>query len=148
MKNKSALIFIDGTICDDRHRLSLYGTEEFYSENNIMNDQPVAGSVDFVRELSEGYNIIYIGARPDSVFSLTQKWLMMNGFPDGKIFLAAEQSERINIAESVLMNENIVLGIGDRWDDNQLHLILGCKSVIVEEYLGDFDFCKKYISDL
>lgn len=29
MKNKSALIFIDGTICDDRHRVSLYGTMAF-----------------------------------------------------------------------------------------------------------------------
>lgn len=61
------------------------------------------------------------------------------------MFLATEQSMRIKIAESILLNENIVLGIGDRWDDNQLHLILGCKSVIVKEYQGDFEFIKKYI---
>ena len=91
------------------------------------------------------YRIIYIGARPESILSITQKWLDRNGFPDGKVYLAAEQSERIRIAESVLADENIVLGIGDRWDDNQLHLILGCKSVIVKEYEGDFEYIKRYI---
>lgn len=145
MKNESALIFIDGTICDDRHRFNMYGTAEFYAEENVMNDKPVADSVRFISELAERYSIIYIGARPESMLSTTYKWLDINGFPKGKVFLAIEQSERIKIAESVLADENIVLGIGDRWDDNQLHLILGCKSVIVKEYQGDFEFIKNYI---
>ena len=145
LKDESVLVFIDGTICDDRHRIHLFGTAEFYSEENLMNDEPVAGSVRFLNELAERYRIIYIGARPESILSITQKWLDRNGFPDGKVYLAAEQSERIRIAESVLADENIVLGIGDRWDDNQLHLILGCKSVIVKEYEGDFEYIKRYI---
>lgn len=45
----------------------------------------------------------------------------MNGFPKGEVFLATEQSERIKIAEFVLADENVVLGIGDRWHDNQLY---------------------------
>lgn len=143
-KNQSVLIFIDGTICDDRHRINLYGTAEFYSEENVIKDKPVVNSVKFTNELAERYNITYIGARPESMLAITHKWLYMNGFPKGKVFLAAEQSERIKIAESVLADENIVLGIGDRWDDNQLHLILGCRSIIVEEYRADFDFVKKY----
>ena len=145
MKNESALIFIDGTICDDRHRINLYGTAEFYAEDDVMNDKPVADSDRFVRELAEKYRIIYIGARPESMLSITHKWLDINGFPEGKVLLANEQSDRIKIAESVLSDENIVLGIGDRWDDNQLHLILGCKSFIVKEYQGDFEFIKRYI---
>ncbi|MBD5473324.1 MAG: hypothetical protein HDR20_10690 [Lachnospiraceae bacterium] len=145
MKNESVLIFIDGTICDDRHRINLYGTDEFYSEENVLNDKPVADSVKFTNELAERYDIIYIGARPENMLSITYKWLDMHGFPKGKVFLATEQSERIKIVESILVNENIILGIGDRWDDNQLHLILGCKSVIVKEYQGDFEFIKKYI---
>lgn len=146
VKKESALIFIDGTICDDRHRINLYGTEDFFNEENVMNDKPVLGSVKFVNELAQRYNIIYIGARPKESISIIQKWLYANGFPDGKVFLTAEQSVSINIAESILLNENIVLGIGDRWDDNQLHLILGCKSIIVREYRGDFDFIKRYVS--
>lgn len=146
MKNESALIFIDGTICDDRHRIGLYGTAGFSSEGNVMKDKPVAGSAAFINELAEKYRILYIGARPESMLSITQEWLAVNGFPEGKVYLASEQRERIKMAESVLADENIVLGIGDRWDDNQLHLMLGCKSVIVKEYQGDFGFVKKYIA--
>lgn len=145
MKTESVLIFIDGTICDDRHRVNLYGTADFYKEENVMKDKPVPGSVKFVNELAQRYKIIYIGARPEDIHSITQKWIQINGFPEGKVFLATEQSMRIKIAESILLNENIILGIGDRWDDNQLHLILGCKSVIVKEYQGDFESIKKYI---
>ena len=146
MNNESVLIFLDGTICDDRHRINLYGTAEFYAEKNVMKDKPVEGSVRFIRELAERFRILYIGARPESMLAITHKWLDRNGFPEGKVFLAVEQSERIKITESVLADENIVLGIGDRWDDNQLHLILGCKSVIVKEYEGDFEIAKKYIA--
>lgn len=148
MKKESALIFIDGTICDDRHRLNLYGTAGFCTEENVMKDKPVAGSAIFICELAERYRILYIGARPESMLPITHKWLDANGFPEGKVFLAAEQRERIKMAESVLADENIVLGIGDRWDDNQLHLILGCKSVIVKEYQGDFAFIKKYMEHI
>ena len=142
---ESVLIFIDGTICDDRQRIHLFGTEEFYAEENVMKDQPVAGSVSFVNELAERYRIIYIGARPESMLDVTCKLLDGNGFPKGKVYLAPGQDERIKIAESVLSGEKIVVGIGDRWDDNQLHLALGCKSVIVKEYQGDFEYVKKYI---
>lgn len=138
MKGKAALIFIDGTICDDRHQLEMRGTQAFYSAANVMNEQPVPGSLAFVDELAKKYNIIYLGARPQGLLETTRKWLSENGFPHGKLFLSSEQSERIHIAESVLVNENVILGVGDRWDDNQLHLILGCKSVIVKEYSGDF----------
>ncbi len=30
----------------------------------------------------------------------------------------------------------MVTGIGDRWDDNELHLQIGCMSIILEEYKG------------
>lgn len=55
------------------------------------------------------------------MLAITHKWLYMNGFPKGEVFLATEQSERIKIAEFVLADENVVLGIGDRWHDNQLY---------------------------
>lgn len=145
MKNVGVLIFIDGTICDDRQRIDLFGTEEFYNEHNVMNDKPVAGSVQFVNTLAQKYNIIYFGARPESTLAVTKKWLSANGFPKGKVFLSAHQNERLEITKTCLSNENIILGIGDRWDDNQLHLILGCKSVIVREYHGDWNFVSNYI---
>lgn len=142
---KCALIFIDGTICDDRHRLSLYGTSEFCKADNIMKDSPVAGSVKFLCELSKRYNLIYIGARTPDLYDITKRWLDENGFPDGELYLTATQAERLVLAANELKSKNIIVGIGDRWDDNQLHLELGCKSIIVKEYSGDWNNVMKHL---
>jgi len=139
---KGVLVFIDGTICDDRHRVGLYGTDDFYLLKNVLSDTPVPGSVDFINELVGTHMVYYIGARPVSLYSLTKEWLSSNGFPHGEIYLAPTQEERLKIAEKDLARKEIVIGIGDRWDDNQLHLELGCLSVIVKEYEGDWDFVR------
>ena len=142
---KSILVFIDGTICDDRQRLNLLGTDDFNLNENILKDIPVSGSVEFLNNVSKNYQIIYIGARLPQLLGVTVQWLKEQGFPDGKIYLAPTQNERIKIVQEELIKENITVGIGDRWDDNQLHLILGCKSIIVQEYHADWDFVEKYL---
>lgn len=139
------LVFLDGTICDDRHRLNLLGTQEFYAHDNMMKDQPVLGSVDFLNYMAKKYEIIYIGARSSELVEVTHEWIENHGFPKGKVYLAPTQHERVEIVKNELIKCNIEVGIGDRWDDNQLHLILGCKSVIVQEYNADWDFVKKYM---
>lgn len=55
MKPTSVLVLIGGTICDDRHRLKDYGTDRFYKEENVMNDLPVEGSIEFVNAMAEQY---------------------------------------------------------------------------------------------
>lgn len=143
---KSVLVFIDGTICDDRHRINLYGTKEFNSRYNVLRDKPVTGSVDFIKHLAESFKIIYMGARELSELDTTKEWLRKNNFPEGEVYLALTQRERMVIVRDSLMDKNIVLGIGDRWDDNQLHLELGCLSIIVKEYEGDWENISKYIT--
>lgn len=146
-RRKYALVFIDGTICDDRHRLPLLGTSEFILPENIAQDVPVTGSVEFLSRLSSDYNIIYIGARAPELTEITKQWLNYCGFPDGEVYLAQTQQERLDIVKNKLHNKQITIGIGDRWDDNQLHLEIGCKSIIVKEYAGDWDFVIKCIRD-
>lgn len=72
---KAVLVFIDGTICDNRHRVPLYGTDSFNSEENIMKDIPILGSVECIKELSDSYQLIYIGVRPNNYVEITKKWL-------------------------------------------------------------------------
>lgn len=144
-KKNYALIFIDGTICDDRHRLSFFGTDEFNAPKKILQDKPVPGSVEFLRKLSSEYNLIYIGARSPGLMDITKQWLASCGFPDGELYLGATQRERLDIVKEELKHKTIVVGIGDRWDDNQLHLEIGCQSIIVKEYAGDWDFVLKHV---
>lgn len=87
----SILVFIDGTKCDTRHRNHLFGAPDFYSENNILHDLPTQGSVECMTELSQKYNLIYIGARPNTYINTTKKWIKKVGFPEGEVYLGKNQ---------------------------------------------------------
>jgi len=91
---KFILVFIDGTICDNRHRISLMGTDEFFSDENILKDIPTNGSVECVKELAKMFHLIYIGARPDKYVSITKEWLKKSGFSDGDVYLGKNQTEQ------------------------------------------------------
>lgn len=143
---KEVLIFIDGTICDDRLRFHLYDTPNFINKDeDIFNDTAVIGSIECLKELNEYYNIIYIGARSEQMNEITLKWIIQTGFPKGKVYLAEDQNDRLKIAKSLSVKYNIVAGIGDRWDDNELHLEIGCMSIILEEFNGNWNTVRKYL---
>lgn len=139
------LIFIDGTICDTRHRHHLFETSDFYSECEILNDLPTPNSINCIKELSRKYKIIYIGARPECYKDITKKWINQTGFPDGEVYLSESQNERLKIAKKLKEQYNIIAGIGDRWDDNEIHLEIGCMSIILKEFDGDWDTVRKYV---
>jgi hypothetical protein len=136
---KAILVFIDGTICDTRRRHFLgVGTPEFYQEEAILTDLPVPGSVESLGQLAQHYQMVYAGARPPSTLPATEKWLEKHGFPKGPVHLAETQPERLAIAKGLKRQFDFLAGIGDRWDDNELHTELGCLSMILEEYAGDW----------
>ncbi len=141
----SVLVFIDGTICDQRHRINLFGTPDFNLDDNILNDIPTQGSVECMAELSKKYNLIYIGARPDTYVDITREWLNKVGFPEGDVYLGGNQQERMKIVLELKEKNDFIAGIGDRWDDNELHLALGCKSFILKEWEPNWDTVRRYI---
>jgi len=140
---KSVLVFIDGTICDTRHRHNLIGTTNFYSSEEILNDLSTPDSVNCIKELSQKYKIIYMGARPNSLTKITEEWLNRTGFPQGDVYLSENQEERVKIAIDLKQHFNFIAGIGDRWDDNELHLEIGCLSIILNEYYGNWNTVRK-----
>ncbi|WMJ85603.1 hypothetical protein [Anaerocolumna sp. MB42-C2] len=141
----SILVFIDGTICDQRNRIHLADTPDFNTEDNILSDLPTNGSIECLRELSVKYKLIYIGARHNSYIDVTRKWLKKVGFPEGEVYLGDNQEERMKIVLELKDKNNFIAGIGDRWDDNELHLAIGCKSIILQEWEPNWDTVIKYI---
>jgi len=141
----SVLVFIDGTICDLSHRHHLKGTPDFEKENEIMMDKPVGDGVQCMIELYVKYDLVYIGARSESTVEITANWLKANGFPDGKVVVGSNQKNRMAIVKNLKDKINFVAGIGDRWDDNELHLELGCLSIILEEYNCNWNTVRKYL---
>jgi hypothetical protein len=136
---KAILVFIDGTICDTRQRHHLIGTLDFHRHDELLKDLPVPGSVPCLRALAQRYEIVYIGARPDYTLPATEEWLQAAGFPVGAIYLAETQTDRLTRVRGASKEFDFIAGIGDRWDDNQLHAEIGCLSIILQEFEGAWD---------
>jgi hypothetical protein len=137
---KAILIFIDGTICDAHPRYDLgIGTPEFYRREAILTDLAVPGSLQCLPELAQQYTLVYIGARPVATLPYTAEWLEKMGFPPGPIYLGETQADRLVLVRDLRKRFDFIAGIGDRWDDNELHAEIGCLSIIVQEHAGDWD---------
>lgn len=142
---KSVLVFIEGTITGFGTHINSFGTPQFYDDIEIMKDTVSNGSVACLNELAQIYDIVYIGARPPKTLKATQKWLKVNGFPDGEIVFGCNLDERMQQVKELKKRKEFIAGIGDRWDDNLLHLELGCKSIILKECEGNWDTVRKYL---
>jgi soluble P-type ATPase len=106
---------------------------------------PVGDGVACMNELYQKYDIVYIGARSENTVDITAKWLNANGFPDGKVVVGSSQKNRLAAVKEMKKEAKFVAGIGDRWDDNELHLELGCMSIILEEYNCNWNTVRKYV---
>lgn len=125
--------------------MHLYGTSDFNKEENVQKDTVVVGSVECIKELQERFHIIYLGARSERLKEITLSWLEKEGFPIGELYLSEEQNDRLKIVEELSKKYRFVAGIGDRWDDNELHLRIGCKSIILQEYMGNWNTVRQYL---
>ncbi len=142
---KAVLVFIDGTICDRSSQLHLLGTPAFHERQAILAGLSIAGSVVCLQELAREYKIVYIGARSESAVAHTREWLDTMGYPEGPVFLAETQEQRLQIVRRLQDRFDFAAGIGDRWDDNELHLELGCLSIILKEHQGNWNTVRRYL---
>jgi len=143
-ENPWIFCFIDGTILDDRHRINL-PNKGFDRLDLVEKDKPVPGSIETLNLLARKYNIFYMSARKDDLRELTVKWLKEQGYPDGEVYFGDTHEKRMGIVKELKKKRNIIAGIGDRWDDNEMHLEIGCKSIILKEYEGNWNRIKKWL---
>ena len=61
------------------------------------------------------------------------------GFPKGVLYLAENQAGRLSLVAEMKGKHDFIAGIGDRWDDNELHSELGCSSIILKEFDGNWE---------
>jgi hypothetical protein len=141
------LVFIDGTICDTRQRHPLLDSPLFYDREWMLKDAPVPGSVECIQQLATHYEVVYLGARPPFTQAITEEWLARNQYPKGPVFLASELSGRLELARQLKSQFAFVAGIGDRWDDNTIHAELGCLSIILKEFEGEWQSVCQRVED-
>lgn len=82
MTKKVAIIDIDGTISDPSHRLHYILNEpknydEFYAK--AKEDLPITSMLNFVKDISKQYYIVFLTGRPERIRKDTVKWLVDNG---------------------------------------------------------------------
>ncbi len=142
---KAVLVFIDGILADWRQRQHLGGMPDFYKREVVMKDMPVAGAVGCMQELAQRYQLVYIGARPESAQAVTEEWLQAAHFPKGPVYTARTHADRLVLARQLKDQFEFAGGIGTRWNDNQLHLELGCLSIILKEFEIEWDTVRRYL---
>ncbi len=142
---KAVLIFVDGVICNYGQRLHLSGTPDYIKREMIMKDTPTPDSVRCLLELSQRYQLVYMTARPEAAKAATEEWLTAMNFPKGPLFVGPKQTDRLALAAALRHDFDFAAGIGVRWEDNALHLELGCKSIILKEFEVDWEIVRKHL---
>ena len=142
---RAVLVSIEGAICDNRSRQHLSGTPDFYKREVVLKDMAVPDSVRCLRELAQKYKLVYTSARPPGVQALTEEWLQAKGFPKGPVSLAPSQAERLAHIKDIGSEFDFAAGIGAAWSDNELHLELGCQSLLLKEFEGNWDTVRRHL---
>ncbi len=142
---KAVLVFIDGIICDYRQRQHLSGAPDFYKREVLMKDAPTSDSVRCLKELSQRYKLVYLTARPEMAKAATEEWLNAMNFPKGPLFIGPTPADRLTLAPVLREQSEFEAGLGTHWEDNTLHLELGCKSIILKEFEVDWEIVRKHL---
>lgn len=138
---KAILVSLD-TICDRSRCTGASG-----DQREQIRKSAVPGSAHCLQELSQEYTIVYIGPRPAFTVSNTEEWLKTMGFPKGAVYLAESRKERQMLIQDLKEKFDFVAGIGSRWEDNVYHAGIGCFSIILKEFEGDWDTVSEKITE-
>jgi len=142
---KAVLVFIDGIICDYRQRQHLSGTPDFYKREVVMKDAPTPDSARCLQELARRYHLVYLTARPETAKAATEEWLNAMNYPKGPLFVGRTPADRLALAPALRQGFEFEAGLGAHWEDNVLHLELGCKSIILKEFEVDWEIVRKHL---
>lgn len=83
IKKRSAVIFdLDGTLCDDRHRIKYLTDEsidkkERYNEyhRRCIEDLPIPQCLERIHALGDSQDLFFVTGRTDTFMNITLKWL-------------------------------------------------------------------------
>jgi len=134
MGNRSKLlIFIEGTIMDDRAILYLKVTKhESGYLRRLPEAVPVEGAVEFCKQASAHFDIVYHGARGEEQRELYQEWLAKHGFPEGEIVVGHYKAKKLPAG--------ILYAVDDRIQDaEEYYPKFGIQLIPVNEYCARWE---------
>lgn len=132
------ILDIDDTICDT-------DTEEVIFQKRDLESSPIRHAQPTLARLAESFQIAYLTARPEALFTKTVHWLNDHRFPPGPVFVAPDLRRMIRQRKyktAVLKQlradwPNIRIGIGDSSVDARAYSDNGMLTLIVAEVHDD-----------
>lgn len=107
----------------------------------VIGGSPAPGSRACLAELAQNYLPVYLETRSGPGPATPDRRLRDFGFPPGEVLPAPVEAERIR---ELSEKYRFAFGIGGGWDDNELHLALGCRSIILDERQPNWDTVRKF----
>ena len=104
MSRAIAVLDIDGTVADARHRLHLIGDGAASADKTdsddrteheqwvrffdaAVDDPPLPEGVAKARQLAEVHDIVWLTGRPERLRAVTERWLAQHGLPTGRLLM-------------------------------------------------------------
>jgi hypothetical protein len=92
MPRALAVLDIDGTVADARHRLHLIAETDKHENwvrffDAAIDDPPLPEGVARARQLAELYDIVWLTGRPERIRPMTEQWLADHGLPPGRLLM-------------------------------------------------------------
>jgi len=113
-ERKHLFVDIDNVISKSMDRVRRWkGSKQAYSAEEVMKDEPVEGSVQALRRLSNHYFIRFLTARGsyEDPFNVTQTWLELQGFDyDDLIVVGGPESKVCHMSKETLLVDDFTLG--------------------------------------
>jgi len=144
-----AVIDIDGTISDDRHRLDLLPKvhhpkppqSEYDKYHRFCKmDEPLPGALEFLNAIAIECEIVYLTARPEHYRESTISWLQQHCFPVGCLIMREElntqgsakfkRKQLLNLIEGNMCDVRVV--VDDREDVLREASLLGLRTMQAE----------------
>ncbi|WP_344686419.1 LNS2 domain-containing protein [Saccharopolyspora taberi] len=94
-----AIVDIDGTVADARHRLHWITGKPTHAEwvgffNAAGADPVLPHGAELVRQLAHDHEIAWITGRPERIRGLTEHWLARHSLPAGRLLMQPEGDRR------------------------------------------------------
>ncbi|SDL21783.1 hypothetical protein SAMN04488074_109302 [Lentzea albidocapillata subsp. violacea] len=98
MSRPVAVLDIDGTVADVRHRLHLLDSDspskwaDFFDAAG--DDEVLPQGAELAHKLAADHDIVWLTGRPARIMELTRRWLAEQGLPPGALLMQREGDKR------------------------------------------------------
>jgi hypothetical protein len=93
-----AVLDIDGTVADVRHRLHLLNSDSPTKWADFFDaagkDEVLPQGAELAHKLAVDHDIVWLTGRPTRLADLTQRWLADHGLPAGELLMQPEADKR------------------------------------------------------